>query len=196
MYYARGIENLGTGLRRISQACEAAGVKVEFRLTKPGFAAVFYRPANHTGGTGHQAGDTPYNPLSADQGGAGGAINNTLAGISGEDLNNALYDTFDDTANDPLDGAVLEEIVNGVRHKLQKQLLPLIAAHQSIALKELVERTGKSRSTIIRHIHILRDKNLVRRVGSKKTGYWEIVNDGKRPGPDSIAAGGSAAEPG
>lgn len=50
MYYTKDIESFGTGLRRISRACEEAGVKVEFRLMKHGFAVVFYRPADHTNG--------------------------------------------------------------------------------------------------------------------------------------------------
>jgi len=44
LYYSKDIENFGTGLKRISLACEEAGVKVEFKLLKMGFAVVFYRP--------------------------------------------------------------------------------------------------------------------------------------------------------
>ena len=34
----------GTGLKRIDDACELTGVKVEFKMLKLGFAVVFYRP--------------------------------------------------------------------------------------------------------------------------------------------------------
>jgi ATP-dependent DNA helicase RecG len=44
MYYTKDIESFGTGLKRITKACESAGVKVEFKLLKKGFAVVFYRP--------------------------------------------------------------------------------------------------------------------------------------------------------
>jgi ATP-dependent DNA helicase RecG len=44
MYYVRDIENFGTGIKRISDACETAGVKVEFEMRKLGFAVNFYRP--------------------------------------------------------------------------------------------------------------------------------------------------------
>jgi ATP-dependent DNA helicase RecG len=44
MYYTKDIESFGTGLRRITEACAAAGVKVEFEMLKLGFAVVFYRP--------------------------------------------------------------------------------------------------------------------------------------------------------
>ena len=44
MYYSKDIENFGTGLKRIADACNEAGVRVEFELLKKGFSVVFYRP--------------------------------------------------------------------------------------------------------------------------------------------------------
>jgi len=44
MYYVKDIESFGTGLKRITDACAAAEVKVEFQMLKKGFAVVFYRP--------------------------------------------------------------------------------------------------------------------------------------------------------
>ena len=44
MYYVKDIENFGTGLKRIADACDLAGVRVEFKMLKLGFAVVFYRP--------------------------------------------------------------------------------------------------------------------------------------------------------
>jgi len=42
LYYSRDIESFGTGLRRITSACQKADVKVEFRQSKLGFAVVFH----------------------------------------------------------------------------------------------------------------------------------------------------------
>jgi ATP-dependent DNA helicase RecG len=44
MYYSKDIESFGTGLKRITEACDKAGVQVEFQLLKNGFAVVYYRP--------------------------------------------------------------------------------------------------------------------------------------------------------
>jgi ATP-dependent DNA helicase RecG len=44
MYYSKDIENFGTGLKRIADACEEAGIKYEFVKGKLGFTVVFYRP--------------------------------------------------------------------------------------------------------------------------------------------------------
>ena len=43
MYFVKDIESFGTGLKRITDACDSAGVRVEFKMTKLGFAVVFYR---------------------------------------------------------------------------------------------------------------------------------------------------------
>ena len=47
MYYVKDIERFGTGLKKISETCEDAGIKVEFQKHKLGFAVVFYRPVLH-----------------------------------------------------------------------------------------------------------------------------------------------------
>jgi len=46
MYYVKDIESFGTGLKRITDECDAAGVRVEFKIMKMGFTVVFYRPNN------------------------------------------------------------------------------------------------------------------------------------------------------
>lgn len=43
LYLSRQIENFGTGLRRIADACRKAGNQFEFKNLKDGFLAVFYR---------------------------------------------------------------------------------------------------------------------------------------------------------
>ena len=43
LYYSKDIESFGTGLKRISEACDAAGVRYEFKKLKSGFVVCFYR---------------------------------------------------------------------------------------------------------------------------------------------------------
>jgi len=43
MYYSEDMEGFGTGLKRIADECNAAGVRYEFKKRKLGFAVVFYR---------------------------------------------------------------------------------------------------------------------------------------------------------
>lgn len=43
LYYSKDIESFGTGLKRIADSCESAGVKYEFKKLKSGFVVCFYR---------------------------------------------------------------------------------------------------------------------------------------------------------
>lgn len=43
-----------------------------------------------------------------------------------------------------------------------------------VTIPELAIKIGKSEPTIHRHIDALVSKGIVKRVGSRKTGYWEI----------------------
>ena len=43
LYYSKDIESFGTGLKRIAEACEEAGVKYEFQKLRNGFVVCFYR---------------------------------------------------------------------------------------------------------------------------------------------------------
>lgn len=43
LYYSKDIESFGTGLKRIADACNAAGTQYEFRKMKSGFVVCFYR---------------------------------------------------------------------------------------------------------------------------------------------------------
>ena len=43
LYYSKDIESFGTGLKRIAEACNIAGVRYEFKKLKSGFVVCFYR---------------------------------------------------------------------------------------------------------------------------------------------------------
>lgn len=48
LYYSKDIESFGTGLKRIAEACNGAGVRYEFKKMKSGFVVCFYRPEGKT----------------------------------------------------------------------------------------------------------------------------------------------------
>ncbi|GFI17505.1 hypothetical protein IMSAGC009_02677 [Lachnospiraceae bacterium] len=43
LYYSKDIESFGTGLKRIADACNTAGIRYEFKKLKSGFVVCFYR---------------------------------------------------------------------------------------------------------------------------------------------------------
>lgn len=57
---------------------------------------------------------------------------------------------------------------------LQVQILNLIEKESKISYQSLADKLDKGRSTIMRNIQVLKDMNVLKRIGPKKTGYWEI----------------------
>ena len=58
---------------------------------------------------------------------------------------------------------------------LQGQLLDFIRSNPSVSYDELAGMTQKDRTTVMRNIGRLKDAGILRRVGSKKTGHWEVM---------------------
>ena len=52
LYYSKNVESFGTGLKRIADACDAAGCKYKFEVLKSGFVVVFYRSDENFDTTG------------------------------------------------------------------------------------------------------------------------------------------------
>ncbi|MDR1328058.1 MAG: winged helix-turn-helix transcriptional regulator [Oscillospiraceae bacterium] len=142
MYYSRDIESFGTGIQRIAEACEKAGVKVEFRNGKLGFSVIFYRLSNHTSVTD--------------------AIDNVTQNVT---------DSAKNITDDVTYGVTL---LNGLSD-IELQILKSIMANPGIGRAELASVTSKTTRTIQRYLNGLKKKNMIRRVGSSKSGYWEAV---------------------
>ena len=64
----------------------------------------------------------------------------------------------------------------------QKEILREMKNKPSITYDELGEIVNKSRRTIIRQVNELKEKGMVKRVGSDKKGHWEIIEGKYGPG--------------
>ena len=60
-------------------------------------------------------------------------------------------------------------------NELQNEILNIIKTNPDITKDEIADNLNKSRATITRHITVLKNIGLLKRVGSDKTGYWEII---------------------
>jgi len=58
---------------------------------------------------------------------------------------------------------------------LQVQLMDFIRSNPAVSYDELAEMTQKDRTTVMRNIGKLKEAGVLRRVGSKKTGHWEVI---------------------
>lgn len=54
-------------------------------------------------------------------------------------------------------------------------VLALIRKDSGITIAQMMEAAGCSRPTVIRALRHLQERGLIRRVGAKKNGFWEIV---------------------
>jgi fido (protein-threonine AMPylation protein) len=89
-------------------------------------------------------------------------FSNLLLGAQNELKNRKLHITMpNDTVND-----IVNDTVNII--------LAAIKNDSNITLDGLVQVTNKSRSTVARHLKQLKEQRKITRVGSDKTGNWEI----------------------
>ena len=58
--------------------------------------------------------------------------------------------------------------------KTELAILDSISTHGNVIIDELSEITGKHRTTIIRALKQMKEKGVIERVSSDKTGHWEI----------------------
>ena len=58
----------------------------------------------------------------------------------------------------------------------QVQIVDLMRANPAISYDELALATQRDRTTVMRNIGKLKNAGMLRRVGSKKTGHWEVLN--------------------
>lgn len=75
---------------------------------------------------------------------------------------------------------VINEVINGAINipVTEQAVLSAIRKNPGITKTELQKVTSLGKSTIDRAIKALKEKCLIERVGSNKTGYWKIINKG------------------
>jgi predicted HTH transcriptional regulator len=66
-------------------------------------------------------------------------------------------------------------IDNGAPKSNAAKVLSAISAEPRITQKKLAETSGLSKRTVSREIKNLRDTGVIRRIGSDRMGYWEII---------------------
>ena len=57
---------------------------------------------------------------------------------------------------------------------LQQKILEAIRQNPSITQSSIAERIGISRVHVSRNMRVLQERGIIRRVGSDRSGYWEI----------------------
>lgn len=69
------------------------------------------------------------------------------------------------------------EIAEGGTEKTVKRILNLLKTNPRITSREIAGELNMARSGIAKHLNNLKSSGVIRRVGPKKGGHWEIVNN-------------------
>lgn len=87
-------------------------------------------------------------------------------------MDNFIRMTFPASEVIPQSGLV-DELVDGLVES-QRKIVELVKANPRISKKEMAGSIGISTMAIDKHIKRLRDKSILKRVGSNRSGYWEL----------------------
>ena len=79
----------------------------------------------------------------------------------------------DDTVNDTVNDTVKSDV--SALSKTEQTVLAAISTFPDYSYEKLAEECGVSRPTIARTIKTLQSREYIRRIGSDKTGHWEVI---------------------
>ena len=65
--------------------------------------------------------------------------------------------------------------VNVTLNKSEQLVLDILQAHPEYTRDDLAESISKTTRTVQRILNSLRDKKVIERVGSDKTGHWKVL---------------------
>lgn len=85
---------------------------------------------------------------------------------------NESRDTIKDTVND-----TLKDTVSDTVNETQLKIIGIIRNDSSVTVKELAIELGINERNVKRNMKILKDKGLLKRVGSPKTGRWLVFEE-------------------
>ena len=88
-------------------------------------------------------------------------------------MDNFIRMTFPASEEVVPQSGLVDGLVDGLVES-QRKIVELVNANPKISKKEMSKSIGISTTAIDKHIHRLRDKNILKRVGSNRSGYWEL----------------------
>jgi Fic family protein len=85
-------------------------------------------------------------------------------------IENSIYKYIDDHLNDGINSDLFDSL-----NETEREILSLIKGNAHIKVFEITQKLLKPISTIENNLKQLREKGIIVRIGSQKTGYWEIT---------------------
>lgn len=157
LYLSEDIEKWGSGLRRITEDCKLAKVKVSFTKIKSGFVVTFYRP------------EIAAIEKTSSREGQETAQKTVEKTRQGNDADNAIEGT-------------LEQVRRRFGEKFgesSEKILGVILMDKKISAQEIAKNIGISSRAVEKQIAKLKKYGILKRIGPDKGGHWEIITKGK-----------------
>ena len=80
-----------------------------------------------------------------------------------------------DTQNGKINGKINYDELSNV----ETSVLNAVIENNRLTIPLISAQTGLSQRSISRALELLRNKGIIKRIGPRKTGYWEIIEEGK-----------------
>jgi fido (protein-threonine AMPylation protein) len=105
---------------------------------------------------------------------ANGGVNGVNGGVNSgvNDVNSGTNGGVNGGVNSGVNGGVND--INGGLSTLQKQIIDFMQQNPHISVAEIAKQSNKPRRTIENNVKKLKEKGIISRVGSDKTGIWII----------------------
>lgn len=146
LYYSKDMETFATGLKRIKDLCDTAGCKVEFKNEKDDFVVIFYRNLREIWKSSEKS--------------QVGNYKKTQKLVSNE---TSLKQ-------------VLKQVLKQADYDKLLVIIDRLEDADEISVKEVMELTGKSRTTAWRYIQLLVDSKILEVMGNtNKSVYKKII---------------------
>ena len=69
-----------------------------------------------------------------------------------------------------------EIVSNKVSNKTENKILELMRDNPNITIQQIMVKTTLSEPGVKKNLKQLKDKKIIKRIGSNKTGYWEVID--------------------
>ena len=148
-YLAGFIESWGRGIEKICKTCMDDGLPIPEYSINPGDIMIKFT-----------------------------APEDRIVRTTNHRVTDKVTDKVTDRVTDRVTEKVTEKVTDKVTEKVtdnEQKLLDLISAKPEYTYKTLSDELSVSRKTISITIKSLKEKGIIRRIGSDTKGYWEII---------------------
>ena len=84
-------------------------------------------------------------------------------------------DGVEDTTQKTVEKNTLKNTLKSTLKGTRKRIVEMIESNPNTSLDQIAEQLGKNPRGIDKHIKVLREQGIIRRVGPDKGGHWEII---------------------